>query len=131
MNLPFCRGLSLGKSIQLEAHVCGLLRTEKHIIVSLVNQTLVAYNPKGVARFSLTFPVAITAISMMDYRVRGQMMVMVCLESKEVRFYREKVLVDCLKCEDVVTCAQFGRYGREDNSLLMVTRSGGLVCKVS
>ena len=36
---------------------------------------------------------------------------------------QEKYLVDIIKTEDVVTAMRFGRFGREDGALVMVTAS--------
>ena len=50
---------------------------------------------------------------------------MVALANSEVHIYRDKYLVDKIKCEDVVTGMKFGRFGREDASLVMTTKGEG------
>lgn len=50
----------------------------------------------------------------------------------EVRVYQERSLVFTHTCAGggAVTALAFGRYAREDNTLVSVTRSGGLDIKV-
>jgi len=38
-------------------------------------------------------------------------------------FVQEKYLVDVIKVEDVITAMRFGRFGREDGALIMITQS--------
>ena len=52
--------------------------------------------------------------------------VLVGLDNNEVRLYRDKFLVDTLTLVDTPALMQFGRYDREDTSLLVITKSGGL-----
>jgi Bardet-Biedl syndrome 1 protein len=47
-----------------------------------------------------------------------------------VRIYNGKQLVSTLMFPDVSAGLVFGRYGREDNSLLSVQRSGGLYVRM-
>jgi hypothetical protein len=49
----------------------------------------------------------------------------------EVRVYNEKHLVSMHSVPSPVTGLWFGRYGREDNTLITVTRSGSLDIKAS
>lgn len=48
----------------------------------------------------------------------------------EVRVYVDKTLVDVIVTEDLVTSMRFGRFGREADSLVMVTNSGMLLVKM-
>jgi len=38
-------------------------------------------------------------------------------------FVQEKYLVDVIKVKDVITAMRFGRFGREDGALIMITQS--------
>ncbi|NWR95780.1 BBS1 protein, partial [Furnarius figulus] len=44
--------------------------------------------------------------------------------SGELRLYRGRTLLCTLKTQEVVTGLCFGRYGREENTLLSTTRGG-------
>jgi Bardet-Biedl syndrome 1 protein len=54
----------------------------------------------------------------------------VALKNGEVRVYREKQLLDCLNVGMELTALRFGKFGREDNSLIMVNKGGSLTIKV-
>jgi Bardet-Biedl syndrome 1 protein len=74
------------------------------------------------------YPATVTALETM--RVARQVYLVVALSSGDVRFYKEKVLLHTLRSTDVVKALRFGRFGREDSSLALITRSGGLLVKI-
>ncbi|NWH83021.1 BBS1 protein, partial [Piaya cayana] len=47
---------------------------------------------------------------------------LVALDSRELRLYRGRELLCLLRTQDVVTGLCFGRYGREDGTLLSTSR---------
>lgn len=61
-------------------------------------------------------------MEVLDHTQKGFKAIMVALTNSEVHVYRDKYLVDVIKCEDVVTGMKFGRFGREDSSLVMTTK---------
>lgn len=48
------------------------------------------------------------------------------LDNNEVRLYSDKFLVDTMTLPDPPVMMQFGKYDREDSTLVVVTKSGGL-----
>lgn len=44
------------------------------------------------------------------------------LEDSTLLFYKDKFLVNRMRTPDVVTAIMFGRLGREDGSLVLVTK---------
>ncbi|XP_064095849.1 Bardet-Biedl syndrome 1 protein-like [Macrobrachium nipponense] len=62
-----------------------------------------------------TLGLKLTALGMLDHRVL---------------IYRDKHLVDTIHTEDSVAAMKFGRFGREDNSLILVMKGGGLIIKI-
>lgn len=52
--------------------------------------------------------------------------VIVALESGDVHIYRDRFLVDVIRLEVPAACILFGRFGREENALLLISRNGGL-----
>ena len=61
-------------------------------------------------------------MGLMDHKMKGFKAVMVALANCEVHIYRDKYLVNIIKCEDVVVGMRFGRFGREDSTLVMATK---------
>lgn len=61
---------------------------------------------------------------------RGFQAVLVGMANCEVHLYRDQTLLSIIKTPDAVTSIVFGRYGREDGTLIMTTRGGGLMVKI-
>lgn len=75
-------------------------------------------------------PATVTALEVM--RVARQVLLAVALSSGHVRVYRhdDKALLHTLKAPDVVRAMRFGRFGREDHALALVTRPGSVLVKM-
>lgn len=117
--------------IELSAQPVGLVRSEALIYVGTMDARLRAYSLKGRPVLSLDMPRPIT--NMAPMRVKRSLVVsavLVALEGGEVRCYREKKLVAVVEVGESVTALHFGHYGRADNTLVCVTKSGGLVVKM-
>ena len=48
------------------------------------------------------------------------------MDNSEVRVYRDKFLVDTMTVPDIPAMMQFGKYDREESTLIVITKSGGL-----
>ena len=58
-------------------------------------------------------------IERMDIPSRGMFLVAVALSSNHVLVYNDKNVVDCFKTDDAVSAMKFGRFGREENTLVI------------
>ncbi|GIL69347.1 hypothetical protein Vretimale_13465 [Volvox reticuliferus] len=117
--------------IQLEAQPVGLVRLQKHVAVGCMNDVIHAYQPTGRKSWSIYLPCHILAMQRME--VTSQRMtkaLVVALSNGEVRVYNEKLLVSIHTVPNPVTALWFGRYGREDNTLITITKSGMLDIKM-
>ncbi|EFJ41176.1 Bardet-Biedl syndrome protein 1 [Volvox carteri f. nagariensis] len=117
--------------IQLEAQPVGLVRLSKHVAVGCMNDVIHAYQPNGHKSWSIYLPCHILAMQRME--VTSQRMtkaLVVALSNGEVRVYNEKLLVSIHTVPNPVTAMWFGRYGREDNTLITITKSGMLDIKI-
>lgn len=117
--------------IQLEAHPVGLVRLSKHVAVGCMNDAIHAYQPNGDKSWSVYLPANILAMQRME--VTGARMTkgfIVALSNGDVRVYNDKLLVSVHKMPNPVTALWFGRYGREDNTLITFTKSGMLDIKI-
>ena len=70
----------------------------------------------------MKLPANITSLEVMDHKQRGFKAVMVALDNCEVHIFRDKYLANIITTPDVVTGMKFGRFGREDSTLVMTTR---------
>lgn len=117
--------------IELETQVCGLVRVEKAIYVATADSQLHSYLQKGRKTFSLRMPSPITNLELLTIRkTRVVNVVLAALANGEIRGYRDKELVDVVRVGEVVSALCCGSFGREDNTLIIVTRSGGLLVKM-
>ena len=67
----------------------------------------------------------------MDHKQKGFKAVVVGLSDKTVCVYKDKFLVNKMAVPDVITAILFGRFGREDSSLVLATKGAGLLVSVS
>ncbi|ELK13297.1 Bardet-Biedl syndrome 1 protein [Pteropus alecto] len=85
---------------------------------------------QGKRLWTVQMPAAILTMNLLEQSSRGLQAVVAGLANGEVRIYRDKALLNVIRTPDAVTSLCFGRYGREDNTLIMTTRGGGLIIKI-
>uniref|UniRef100_A0A3Q3WIM6 BBSome complex member BBS1 n=1 Tax=Mola mola TaxID=94237 RepID=A0A3Q3WIM6_MOLML len=116
--------------IELTSHPVGLLRVGKNVVVGCTDDSLQGFTQKGKKLWKAALPAPITTMAAMDLPTRGFQAVLVGLANCEVHLYREKNLLGTIKIPEAVTSICFGRYGREDGTLIMTTKGGGLMVKI-
>ncbi|XP_045153204.1 Bardet-Biedl syndrome 1 protein isoform X3 [Echinops telfairi] len=116
--------------IELSAQPVGLVRVHKILVVGSTQDSLHGFTHKGKKLWTVPMPAAILTMNLLEQRSRGLQAVMVGLSNGEVRVYRDKALLNIIRAPDAVTSLCFGRYGREDNTLVMTTKGGGLLIKI-
>ncbi|XP_026206494.1 Bardet-Biedl syndrome 1 protein [Anabas testudineus] len=116
--------------IELSSHPVGLVRVGKNVVVGCTDESLQGFTQKGKKLWRTVLPAPIITMATMDLPTRGFQAVLVGLANCEVQLYREKNLLSTIKTPDVVTSICFGRYGREDGTLIMTTKGGGLMVKI-
>ena len=112
--------------LELNSHVVGVERISKQFMVALMDQTFVCYSLKAKLLWSIDMPCPILCTALMDHKIKGFKAVMIGLENNEVRIYRDKNLVDTITLSDKPQALCFGKYGRENSSLVAVLRSGAI-----
>nr|KAF6436978.1 hypothetical protein HJG59_001398 [Molossus molossus] len=116
--------------IELSAQPVGLVRVNKVLVVGSTQDSLHGFTYKGKKLWTVQMPAAILTMNLLEQSSRGLQAVMAGLANGEVRIYRDKALLDIIRTPDAVTSLCFGRYGREDNTLIITTRGGGLIIKI-
>lgn len=117
--------------IQLESPPVGLVKLGKNILVGCMNDVMHSYQHTGHKNYSIYLPANIHTMTLVA--VQAQRMtkaVAVALANLEVRIYNEKHLVSLFTVKSPVTALFFGRYGREDNTLITITKAGALDIKI-
>uniref|UniRef100_A0A8C2I8R6 Bardet-Biedl syndrome 1 n=1 Tax=Cyprinus carpio TaxID=7962 RepID=A0A8C2I8R6_CYPCA len=121
---------ALSNFLIFQFFLLGLVRMGKNVVVGCSHETLHGYTQKGKKLWTAYLPAPVTTMALMDLPTRGFQAVLVGLANCEVHMYRDKNLVSTIKTPDVVTSICFGRYGREDGTLIMTTKGGGLIVKI-
>ncbi|KAM7381008.1 hypothetical protein PAMA_012038 [Pampus argenteus] len=116
--------------IELSSHPVGLVRVGKNVVVGCTDESLQGFTQKGKKLWSVVLPAPVTTMASMDLPTRGFQAVLVGLVNCEVQLYRDKNLLSTIKTPDPVSSICFGRYGREDGTLIMTTKGGGLMVKI-
>ena len=125
------RGSKTAKAcMDLTSQAVGLERTGKSILVGCMDNTLVCYSTKGKKLWTVYLPTNIITMTLMDHKSKGFKAVLMALNNGEVRLYKEKYLINIIKMNDPVTAMRFGRFGREESALILITNSGGLHIKI-
>ncbi|XP_075693478.1 BBSome complex member BBS1 isoform X2 [Rhinoderma darwinii] len=116
--------------IELRSPVVGMVRVQKNIIIGTSQETLLGYSQKGKHLWTVTLPASIITMALLEQKSRSIQAVLVGLKNLEVHLYRDKNLLSVISTPDIVSSLCFGRYGREDDTLIMTTRGGGLIIKI-
>ena len=123
-------GKAIRTCVEVGSQIVGLERIGKTLVVGCMNNSLVCYSSKGRKLWSVYLPDSITTMTNLNHKAKGFKAVLVALKNGEVRLYKEKFLLSTLQVDGPVTAMQFGRFGREESSLILVTRAGGMYVKI-
>eukprot|EP00093_Oithona_nana_P004818 04818.XXX_23556_31986_1 [CDS] Oithona nana genome sequencing. len=125
------RGWSQAKVITLlESQAVGLIRREKTILVGTMDDCLQSFSSKGKHLWSQKLPASIKCVEPVDIPSRSVQLTAVALENRQIILFNDKHVVDCFLVNDIVSAMKFGRFGREESALVMITISGGLTVKI-
>ena len=146
--------------IPLTSQPCGIQRLNKEIVVGCMDDSLTSFTLKGRRQWTLQLPASLTCMELLHHRPRSFKAVLVALQNREIRIYKDKFLVNCITMDvsnwrenpviwsqshtlthththththtlkDVVVGLKFGQFGREDGVLVTVTQRGALIIKI-
>jgi len=123
----------LGLPIELESEVVGMIRASKNIILGCRNCTVHCYHVKGRKHWSVYLPAHILAMEHLEslsYATSQSTCYVVALANSELHVYNEKHLVSVTSLDEPVLCVHWGKFGREDNTLISILKSGALDVKI-
>ena len=125
------RGSRLAKvCIQTGSHALGIEKQGKNILVGAMDDSLTCYTSRGKKLWSIQLPSSISAMEAIEIKTKGIKGILLALRNGEIRLYRDKTLVNKLALSEHVKAMKFGRFGREDSTLVLVSRSGKLSIKM-
>ena len=74
-------------------------------------------------------PASILTMELLIHKSKGINAILVALANNEVHIYIDKNLVDIIHTPDPVSSMKFGKFGREETTLVMTTK-GNVVTSV-
>lgn len=77
---------------------------------------------QGKRLWSLKLPAPVLCMESLEIRTLGLTLTALGLADRRVLVYRDKHVVDTIHTQDNVTAIKFGRFGREDNTLVMIMK---------
>lgn len=83
---------------------------------------------KGKRLWTLKLPAPVMCMETLEIRTLGLKLTGLGMSDHRVLIYRDKHLVDTIYTEDSVAAMKFGRFGREDNTLILVLKGKSPVC---
>ncbi|XP_068161369.1 Bardet-Biedl syndrome 1 protein [Antennarius striatus] len=116
--------------VELSSHPVGLVRVGRSLVVGCADESLQGFTQKGKRLWRAELPAPITTMAAMSLPIRGFQAVLVGVASGEVRVYRDRTLLSSVRTPEAPTSLRFGRYGREDGTLVVTMRGGGLMVKI-
>ncbi|KAL0026920.1 hypothetical protein WJX77_011582 [Trebouxia sp. C0004] len=118
-------------TIHLDALPLGIARSHKGFLVGCTNSTVQYFNLKGKRSFCVNLPSPILAMHGLETaQQKISKCLVVSLANGDLRVYNEQHLVSVTKFESPVNAMTFGKFGREENTLVSITRTGGLDVKI-
>ncbi|XP_003740934.1 Bardet-Biedl syndrome 1 protein [Galendromus occidentalis] len=106
------------------------------VYVGCMDRSLRCYSTQGkgpnkyAQLWTISLDHAIVAMQSVTIKTLGLELVAVCCQDSKIYFHKEKAVVDIVDTGAPVTAVRFGRFGREDNALVFVTKSGALTVKI-
>jgi len=103
----------------------------KTIVVGTLDKGLHGFSLKGKRSWAHVLPSALQTLSNLDDRDGGQLF-LASLSNGDVRLYKDKQVLSTMKVPggDMATAMRFGKYAREEGTLLIVHQSGALGVKI-
>lgn len=124
-------GVVTSQVFDIESKPVGMAYIDKSIVVAGMNNVISSYYGKGKKNYSIYMPCHITNIEkMIMKRTKTVKAILVALVNGEVRMYNDKFLITTIKCDDIILGMRFGVFGREDGSLVLNFKHGGLSVKM-
>ncbi|KAK3932957.1 Bardet-Biedl syndrome 1 protein-like protein [Frankliniella fusca] len=100
------------------------------ITIALMNQTLQCISKKGKLQWVVTLPAAACALCPIPLPHQSTTLIAVSLNGGLLQLYNGRQLVDVIKATQSVSGLAFGKFGQEENALIMFTVDGSLLVKI-
>ncbi|DBA70591.1 TPA: Bardet-Biedl syndrome 1 protein [Trebouxia sp. C0005] len=130
-KLVLMKNGAVTSTIHLDALPLGIARSHKGFLVGCTNSTVQCFSLKGKRSFCVNLPSPILAMHGLETaQQKLAKCLVVSLANGDVRVYNEQHLVSVTHFKSPVNAMTFGKFGREENTLVSITRTGGLDVKI-
>ena len=116
--------------IEPESLPCDLVRLPHSLYVGCMNSVVNSYQLNGKKNFSIYLPSPIAGMEALRKSSSRHNVVIIALRNGEIRLYNGKTLIDTYKLNARVSALRFGRFGREDAVLVVISDRGDLHIKI-
>ena len=99
----------------------GVICLETHIIVALMDSTLNCFSDKGRRLWKIDAPAPITCLERVQLKNKNLDMIGIACGQKVYIYSTAGEVLDQVEFDESVSTVYFGQYGRETNSLAVVT----------
>jgi len=116
--------------IDVGSKILRILRLDKTIVVGTIDSMYRSYYINGNQNFSISLPDTITCMESFDFK-KGKYFkgVLITLKNSELRLYNEKQLLNVYKTSQIIFGMTFGKFGSEEDNLILVSESGCIMVK--
>uniref|UniRef100_A0A0N5C563 BBS1 domain-containing protein n=1 Tax=Strongyloides papillosus TaxID=174720 RepID=A0A0N5C563_STREA len=115
--------------ISIKKACCWFVKEKNKLVFSTFDNIIYVYSMKGKKLYEIKPEASIINIEPFFYQPKQYWGLLVAVKG-EVRLYIENVIVDRMKIDSDISWIKYGRMGREDGVLIIVTRNGGLMVKI-
>lgn len=119
------------KIIKAKSPICEMVIMNKFLAIATLNSEISVYDFNGEKQYRVYLPVKPREmVSMHTFSNRSLKCLITALVNNEVRLYNGKSLLWCYNANAIVTGLYFGKYGRAENSLIIIKKNKSLEIKI-
>uniref|UniRef100_A0A0K0EG76 BBS1 domain-containing protein n=1 Tax=Strongyloides stercoralis TaxID=6248 RepID=A0A0K0EG76_STRER len=115
--------------ISLKKTCSWFVKDKNKLVFSTIDDVIHVYSMKGKLLYQIKPEAPIVNIEPFVYQSKQYWGLLVAVKG-EVRLYMENIIVDRMKIDSDISWIKYGKMGRENGVLIIVTRNGGLMVKI-
>jgi len=117
--------------LNIGSKIVSMVRLNTTLAISTMDNYYSQYDVYGPKLFSILMPDSITCMECFDFN-KGKVYfkaVLIALRNYELRMYNEKQLINVYKTSEIIFSMKFGKFGVEEDVLVIISDSGSLLIK--
>lgn len=122
-------GELMSTCMQISSRIINIQRLDKGIYLATTNNYFNCYSPDGKKSFSLKMPSEVYCVEQCKIVAKKFTGILLGLKNSEVRLYNDKVLVSLITIPETIMGLKFGKLGKIDDVLVVVSNKGSIYLK--